>query len=226
MVRVAKVLIEKRIEAIKLRKLGKSYSQIKNKLGVSKSTLSYWLRRYPLSKERIRELQKSERAIEKYRETMRRKREERLRGVYKKMKKKLLPLTKKQLLIAGLFLYWGEGLKASQSQVNFSNSDPEMAKFYLYWLTRALGISRRKIKVRLHLYRDMNINAETKYWSELLRIPRSQFTKPYIKNTTLKSITYKGFGHGTCDIRYGNVGLKEEIIMGIKAISDKHSRLS
>lgn len=42
--------------AILLRKRGYSYSQIKNKLGISKSTLSGWLYDIPLSEKRIREL--------------------------------------------------------------------------------------------------------------------------------------------------------------------------
>lgn len=46
-------------KAIKMRESGMSYSQIKAELGVSKSTLSLWLRDLPLSDERIRELRAS-----------------------------------------------------------------------------------------------------------------------------------------------------------------------
>ena len=43
-------------KAIKMRESGMSYSQIKAELGVSKSTLSLWLRDLPLSDTRLREL--------------------------------------------------------------------------------------------------------------------------------------------------------------------------
>ena len=44
-------------KALALRKQEISYSQIKKILGVSKSTLSDWLHKFPLSEEKIRELQ-------------------------------------------------------------------------------------------------------------------------------------------------------------------------
>ena len=50
--------VKDRQRALELRLQGRSYSQIKKELGVSKSTLSEWLRQYPLTQERIRQLQK------------------------------------------------------------------------------------------------------------------------------------------------------------------------
>ncbi|GEM_PF-1757964 len=48
-----------REKAIKLRVEEKlSYSEIKKRLDVPKSTLSYWLRSYPLSEKRIKKLKK------------------------------------------------------------------------------------------------------------------------------------------------------------------------
>lgn len=224
---MAKALIEKKAEALKLRKQDKSYSQIKEKISVSKSTLSNWLRNYPLSKEKIRQLQgPNEKRIEKFRETMRLKREARHKSVYLKMKKKLLPLSKKETFLLGLALYWGEGLKASPSQVNFSNSDPSMIRFYLHWLIKNVGVDKGKVRIDLHLYKDMDVKKEMLFWSKITGAPIKQFSRPYIKETTLKSVVYKGFGHGTCTIRYGNVHLKEEVMMGIKAILGKYSNVT
>lgn len=57
--------------AIKMRLEGKSYSQIKEHVKVSKGTLSLWLRKYPLSQEHMRELRDfSEKRIENFRRTM------------------------------------------------------------------------------------------------------------------------------------------------------------
>ena len=91
---------------INLRKEGWSYSQIKKRVKVSKSTLSLWLRDYPLSEPRLRELRDfNEQRIENFRKTMRTKRERRLAKVDKIQKQKLLPLTRRDLLIGGLCLY-------------------------------------------------------------------------------------------------------------------------
>ena len=65
-----------------------SYSQIKEKLKISKSTLSGWLHDMPLSEKKIRELQAdSPIRIEKYRNTMQAKKDARLNEVYKKVSK-------------------------------------------------------------------------------------------------------------------------------------------
>lgn len=212
-----------REKALRLRKQGKSYSQIKHTLDVSKGTLSVWLRDYPLSKERIRDLNYSnDQRIEKFRETMRKKREERLLETYKIQKKEILPINKRDLFLMGLALYWGEGTKSKMSTLELANTDPTMIKFFIRWLTTSLDISKDSLKIKLHLYKNMDIDEKTNYWSNVLGIPSLQFTKPYIKNTTInKRIHHKGrFGYGTCVVRVHNVPLTEKIFMAMKAISD------
>jgi len=215
-----------REKAIKLRKQEKSYSQIKKILKVSKSTLSIWLRNYPLSKKRIRELRDwNEQRIENYRTTMRRKRQERLDKIYKEQRRILLPLNKREFSIAGLMLYWGEGTKSRSDSLTITNSDPAIIKFFIHWLNKILSVPKNKIKVYLHLYKDMVIDKEIKYWSKIIKIPVNQFSKPYIKKTSSKRINHKGgFGHGTCAIRINNVSLAERVFMGIKAISDYYDK--
>jgi predicted transcriptional regulator len=215
-----------REKALVLRKEGKSYSQIKKILKVSKSTLSVWLKDYPLSKQRIRELRDhNEQRIEKFRETMRKKKEERLRGFFEEQKRLIFPFTKRELFLLGLFLYWGEGSKNQSNSLSISNTDPSIINFFIFWVAEVLKVPRTKIKVQLHLYKDMNVNDKINYWSKTLKIPRSQFTKPYIKKTISTRINHKGsFGQGTCNIRAGGVRLSERILMSLKAVSDKYSR--
>ena len=68
---------------------------------------------------------------------MRLKREKRLKKCYKKEKKRWLSFSKRELYIAGLFLYWGEGLKLLKSSISLNNTDPKVIKFYLYWLIKS-----------------------------------------------------------------------------------------
>ena len=199
-----------------------SYSQIKNALKISKSTLSCWLKDYPLSKQRIDELRgNNEQRIEKFRETMGRKHENRLKEVYETEKVNILPLSDREIFIFGLGLYWGEGTKRQMKELSISNTDPDLIKFFIYWLEKSLNVSRQKVRILLHLYEDMNIEKEQKYWSETLDIPLSQFYKPYIKKTSQADIKHKGgFGHGTCNAGIGSVPLAEKVMMGIKVVSD------
>ena len=164
------------------------------------------------------------RAIEKFRETMRKKRNKRLEKYYKEIKNKLLPLSNKNLYIAGLFLYWGEGNKASSHTISINNTDPSVLKFTKYWYLNALNIKEKKMKISLHLYKDMNILKEINYWSRQLHIPKSQFIRPYIKESKKSDIDQKGFGHGTCALVVHDTVIKEKIIMGIQSVADYYSK--
>lgn len=212
-----------REKALILRKTGKSYSQIKKILKVSKSTLSLWLRDYPLSDERIRELRdRSEQRIEKYCQTRRRNKEKRLAKCLKEEKEIIFPFSKKELYLAGLFLYWGEGAKTRWVELALSNTNPSIIKFFIFWLTSSLKVPEEKLTVRLHLYKDMDVNSEIKYWSEYIGIPIEQFKKPYIKQNSSRGINYKGgFGHGTCNLRIGDARLSEKVHMAMKAMVEK-----
>lgn len=208
-------------KALILRKQGMSYSQIKKILKVSKSTLSLWLRDYPLSRQRMRELRDwNEQRIEKCRETKRKKKEKRLEGFYQEQKKIIFPFNKRELYLAGLFLYWGEGSKTQLTKLSISNTDPSVIKFFINWLTKSLKVPKEKLKVQLHLYKDMDVKKEIQFWSKILNISYKQFTKPYIKKSFLTAINHKGgFGHGTCNVEVGGARLAERTLMGLKLIS-------
>lgn len=209
-------------KAIDLRKRGYSYSQIKEKLGISKSTLSGWLFDMPLSEDKIKELRDfSPQRIERYRNTMKNKKEARLNEVYKKVSKDIGTFSKREIFLLGLFLYWGEGTKSANSSTQLTNTNPAMIKFFIKWL-ELLGVSKKDLKVKLHLYSDMDIKKSITFWSKELKIPTSQFKKSYIKETSLKNITYKnGFGKGTCCVIFGDRNMWEYITMGLKYISEE-----
>ena len=220
--------LKDREKALALRKEKQmSYSQIKKTLGISKSTLSYWLRDYPLSQQRISELRDwNEQRIEKCRETKHKKKEERLLKFYKEQRGRIFPLSKREFFLAGLFLYWGEGSKCSPTRLSISNTDPSIIKFFIAWLTRTCDVSKEKLRVHLHLYKDMDIQKEIQFWSKILDIPKKQFNKPYIKKGSTKRINHKGsFGHGTCNLQIGGARMSEKVLMAINAISDKSINL-
>lgn len=213
-------------KAIQLRLEGKTYGQIKRKLGVSKSTLSDWLSRLPLNKEQQIALSKNkllakDASREKSIETFKKKRLIRLKTILKNQIIELLPLSKKELFLAGTFLYWGEGEKR-HGRLSVTNTDPKVIKFALYWMIKILRIPRESIKVRLHVYKDMDIEEVVNFWSNLLNLPKTQFRGPYIKKTNREGLTYKSFGYGTCQIYTHSTLLSEKIAMTIKAISDRY----
>lgn len=212
-------LREKKSEAIQMRKNGASYSQIKEKIKVSKSSLSLWLREMPLPEKRLRELRDwSAIRIEKFQNTMRDKREKRWATVRECAARDIKTLNKRDLLIAGLFLYWGEGGKTSVASTSLSNTDPAMLRFFVHWL-QTLGVSRARLRIHLHLYADMDIKTELRYWSKALNLPLISFTKPYIKTSNRSELSYKQkFTHGTCNVLHHNRDVSEYVLMALDYI--------
>lgn len=209
-------------KAIKLRRQGKSYSEIKSTLGVAKGTLSAWLKNYPLSEKRLRALRDwNQQRIEHYRETRRKQREEGLRIIYEREKKILGRLSRRDAFIGGLFLYWGEGGKTKDSWISIANTDPGVIRAFIYWLEQSFDIDRSKVKIRLHLYRGMNIRNEVAFWSKTLQLGQECFYKPSIKKRALQNLSYRnGFGHGTCNAILINAMVAKRVLMGLKALRE------
>lgn len=185
---------EDKEKAIALRKQGMSYSQIKTELGISKGTLSDWLRNMPLSRKRINELRaNSEIRIEKYRITMQKKKDTRREGVYKQVAQDLSSSTDVRL-VSGFYLYWGEGTKSAEYSTSLTNSDPSVIRYFISWL-EYLGVSRSSLKVKLHTYTDQDEVQMRKFWSRTLGIPLSNFNKTYIKKLLQVQKRTKGCFH-------------------------------
>ena len=206
-------------KALQLRKEGLSYSQIKDKLGMSKSTLSGWLSDIPLTKNQIGALQHSQVVIEKIRQTKLKKRNSRLDEVYKRSVTEIGELSEREFLIAGYFLYWAEGGKTTPYTITLSNTDPNMVRAYIKWLA-LINVPRVKIIIRLHLYSDMRIDDEIEYWHKVARLPMSSFRKPYLKKSKLSELTHISRGHGTCNVIVQNRDIAERVHQSLKYIRE------
>lgn len=225
-----KALLRK--QAINLRLCEKlSYSQIQKTLNVPKSTLSYWLRDFPLSEEQIYKLrlkswEKGEAARERFRNTMRGKREKRMMVKYKFYKKKFNKLTNRELFVAGLMLYVGEGEKKNRDRIGLANTDPEIVCFFVWWIQNFFTIDRSKIRVQLQLYSSMIEKNEKIFWAKLLAINNNQFYKTQIKRTPENRYNYpENWRHGVCSVFINGVENKERLMLAIKAFFDKHKEL-
>ena len=208
--------------ALDLRREGKSYSDTRAEIGVSKSTLSNWLRDYPLSTARMRELRDwNQHKIERYRQTRKANMDRRLEDIFVDEKKRMLPLTVRDIRIGGLFLYWGEGAKTRMTSLSISNTDPAAIRAFIDWLKLCYDIDSRRIVFRLHLYADMDIEKEVGFWSRAIRVPQVQFKRPYIKRSARQSLTYRnGFGHGTCNAILCNAELAKRVLMQLRMLQE------
>jgi len=215
-------------KAIRLRLEGQfSYSAIRRQVPVAKSTLSAWLRQFPLSKERIAELKKEgwskfEVKVERYRATMREKREKKDKEEYEKYFKyfnKKMP--QNVFFSSGLMLYLAEGSKTNNYAVSLANTESRVIRFFIKWICRFFEVEKDKLRAHLHLYEHMNIEKEKKFWENELGFEGHQFYKPYITKNKKASFLYKeSFRHGTCSVTLSNTIIKRKIMMAVKAYTD------
>lgn len=218
---------EKAIELRLVHKLG--YKAIAEQVKVSKSTLSRWLEDLPLSEDRVLELRRAawglgEAKREKFRQTMRAKRDKRENEIYLKQKKKLSRISNQSLFISGLMLYAAEGDKKSRAEIAFSNTDSVMVLFFARWLEKFLGIEQSKLRIQLHLYENMDIHAEETFWKKQLGMNQGQLCKSQIRPLRPGKFSYREpFRHGTCKLYVGGVVKKSELMLSIRAFFDTYS---
>ena len=221
-----------RQKAIKLRTKDRlSYSGIQKRLNVSRSTLSYWLREHPLDETEIVKLRhcawlKGEASRERFRNAMQKKREQLEREVYRQQRKRLANIKRESFFIAGLMLYLGEGDKKNRVRVGLANTDPTIIQFFVKWLKDFLGVDGQRIRAELHLYENMDIEAEKIFWEKTTGLSKKQFYKTQVRKLREGSFTYQGSQrHGTCSIIFTSVEKKREITMAIKAFLDLYQKM-
>jgi transcriptional regulator with XRE-family HTH domain len=218
---------ERAIELRLTHKLG--YKAIAEQVKVSKSTLSRWLEDLPLSEERILELRREAWSVgeakrERFRQTMRAKRDERDRQTYLRQKKKLARISEQSMFIAGLMLYAAEGDKKSKADIAFTNTDPALILFFARWIVRFLGFPKDKLRIQLHLYENMNVKAEELFWIHELGMSQKQLWKSQVRTLRPKSFSYRDTSrHGTCKLYIGSVPKKAEIKLSIRAFFDTYN---
>jgi hypothetical protein len=208
-----------------------SYSSILKQVRVSRSTLTRWLKDLPLTEERILELRrkgwsKGEAQRERIRETKRKKRAESERNLYEKIRAKFPELSHQTLFVAGLMLYQAEGDKKDPYHIGLANTDPQVIKFFIWWVQEFLKVEKSRIRIQLHLYDSMNTQVERKFWAQQTGLPYSQFYKDQIREIRPKSFSYsESFRHGTCKIYINGLKETQELMLSIRAFFDKHNEL-
>ncbi len=202
------------------------YASIAKLVPVSKSTLSAWLKNYPLSEDRIKELRRqnlknNDAKIEAFRSTMRARRQKKFDEKYANYQKQFSNISRQARYVAGLMLYLAEGSKTDLYTIALANTDPNTIKFFIVWVKEFLNIPKNKLKFELHLYSTMDIDKEIKFWRDILDIKNNQFYKHQIKDLEKTSFTYReSFRHGTCSVRYSSSEKKQELSAAIKAFVD------
>ncbi len=131
--------------------------------------------------------------------------------------RKRLSAGDENLKMAGALLYWAEGAKVNGKNcgVDFANSNPEMIKIFVRFLRKICGIDEKRLRVFLYCYSDQDIENIRDYWYKLTNIPKSQFSKPYVRDDFLPEKSGK-MKYGLAHIRYADKKLLYQIDTWIK----------
>jgi hypothetical protein len=202
-------------QAFKLRKKGKSYSQISKTLNINKSTISGWFKNIIWSQNIKKQL------IEKSRETSKKRlihlnnlTKQKWSAYYKKSEKEAVTefkrIKKDKLFIAGMSLYWGEGDKTFKNGiVRISNTDDKLLKIFNDFLKKVCKINEEKIKAGILLYPDLKLSNCLKFWSKSIRIPKERFIQATIIQGRHK---VRRSGNGVCIVYVNDKYLKKKIL--------------
>ena len=165
-----------------MRRDGKSYAEILAALKIPKATLSDWFGQSDWSRDVRKKLTKNATAVG----TKRLRELNQIRGTNLKdayheareeARKEFMELKYNPLFIAGLMLYWGEGDKVTRHNTRLTNTDSEMIRLFVFFLTHACQIPEERIKASVLVYPDLNAAECLAYWSRVSKISRSNFTK-------------------------------------------------
>jgi predicted transcriptional regulator len=182
-----------RAKARHLREQGLDYNQIAEELGVSKSSVSLWVRDMPrparLSYEECR--QRSADGVRRYWAAERPAREAERRADCAAATAQIGDLNDREILIAGAIAYWCEGTKNKPyrrtDRVTFMNSDPGLVTFFLRFLDTA-GVSRDRLIFRVCVHESADISAAQRFWLDVTQAQPAQFRRPLLKHHNPKTV--------------------------------------
>ena len=169
--------------ARELRAQGWTYGEIVEELGVSKSSVSLWCRDVAVDpalldgRRRARYLA-GNLSVTKRPSSLQLRKEAEIEACRRHAAAWLGELNDRDLFVAGIALYAGEGTKRDGA-VKFTNTDPRMMALFMRWFRRFFLVDERRLRVRVYLHEGLDLDAATRFWSSLLAIPPSQFGAPY-----------------------------------------------
>lgn len=196
-----------REQARELRARGYTYAEIIAELGVSKSSVSLWVRDMPqVGRPTYQERATSAENARQHHATETLRRQARLRAITAGAAAEIGELSEREMLIAGAVAYWCEGTKnkahRADNRVEFINSDPGLIVFFLRFLAAA-GIPAERVACRLHIHETADVPASQQFWRDITGLPAAQFRSPVLKRHSPKTVR-KNTGdtyHGCLAIR-------------------------
>ena len=192
-------LVERQ-RATSLRANGWTYTAIQEQLKVSKGTLSRWLHDIPytptgqtLTRRRLASIAAAQ--------VLHQRKLQRVRRVQDEAERSLPIIAREALHLLGIMAYWTEGSKTQDSVVAFTNTDPVLIRLVLRWWLECCGVDSRRLRLHIRVHDDVaKADAET-YWGAITGIPKEQWEKTTIKESSSGGRRVRKLRHGIAAIK-------------------------
>lgn len=144
-----------------------SLYEISEKLKISKSTASLWLREYPL-KDKHSRVQNGRLKGTKLHSSKCKEKRKVWREAGRLLAKQNMPNH-----IAGCALYWAEGTK-NKNRIGFTNADSNMILFFMNFLLQFFDVDKDELRICLNCYleKESDQTLVEEYWLNLLGLNR------------------------------------------------------
>jgi AcrR family transcriptional regulator len=172
--------------ARKLRTEELSVNEIAARLGVSKSSVSVWVRDlpYPAKFSHVHNPRRHE-GLRQYAARTKAARETQLTAEARAAAAEIGQLSERELLIAGAIAYWCEGAKNKPGRkydhVAFINSDPGLISLFLRFLD-VVGVDTHGQVLRIYIHENADAVAAQRFWMDVTGARPEQFRSPTLKH--------------------------------------------
>lgn len=214
--------VKEKQQALIMRRNGESIKEIAKALGVSKGSVSLWCQEIELTIQQKRRLKEKQIQAGAYGREIGAKsnKKKRLNAIeaYKfNGLKNIGTLSDRDLLLLGIGLYWGEGIKSRSGMAAIVNSDPDIIKLSHRWFRKCFQVHDSEFRpyVYVSAHHHDRANDIVKFWSTELRIKVEYFKIILLKNRPKKRYenhdNYYGVIHlrvrKSTDLKYRILGL-------------------
>lgn len=176
-----------------------SVAQIARQEGCSQNKVNYWLAKFAIPKRSISD------------------------AVYLRLNpngdpfKALTISSKEDAFLAGLGLglYWGEGTKKNMGSVRLGNTDPDLIRIFLIFLSKRYEIEAHRLRFGLQIFSDMDVTKEEKFWIKTLKSNKEQFYRTVVTSSGSIGTYREKSSHGVLTIYFHNKKLRDLLIKEI-----------
>jgi Mn-dependent DtxR family transcriptional regulator len=173
---------ERNLARVMRRDEGASIKEIAGRLCVSPSTVSLWVRDIALTPAQEQELLRRNPAYNRQLSgTTIQAANRRAERIAYQMQGRVLAGRGEGTHMAGCMLYWAEGEKA-RNALRFSNSDPDMVRFFVSFLRKHFNVRDEEIRVTCYLFADHVARQREieQFWLDVMGLQADSLCKSHV----------------------------------------------